>query len=148
SIASGVDGLIHSVVAKIVTHPFVARLWVHGNRIAHTQLVKALSGEKSALSVSNGKVVIGLGPFIDEVKHRLAAHGRNLASKLPPTNPTLPLCSAKYLVRAQSLYRLLATLKWALPLITLVLLAAGIYLARRHRRALVGAGLGVAASML
>ena len=148
SIASGVDGLIHSTVAKIISNPLVARLWVHANRLAHTQLVKALSGQKSALSVSNGKVVIGLGPIIDKVKHRLAAHGLTLVNSLPPINPTFPLFSAKYLVHAQSMYRLLTTLKWALPLLTLILLAAGIYVARRHRRALVGAGLGLAASMI
>src|SRR5215472_6080664 len=148
SIASGVNGLIHTLVAKIVTSQQVARLWVEGNRLAHAQMVKALSGKSSALSVSNGKVVIGLGPFIDKVKHGLAARGVPLVDKLPPINPTFPLFDAKYLVKAQSLYRALTALKWALPLIALIALAAGIYIARRHRRALVGAGLGVAASMV
>jgi hypothetical protein len=148
SIASGVNGLIHTIVSKIVTRPAVARLWVHGNRFAHTQLVKALTGKSSALSVSNGKVVIGLGPVIDRVKHRLAARGLTLVNRLPPINPTFPLFSAKYLVKAQTLYRLLNTLKWVLPILTLVLLGAGIYVAKRHRRALVGAGLGLAGSML
>ena len=148
SIAGAVDGLIHSTVAKIVTNPVVARLWIHVNRAAHAQLVKALSGKKSALTVSNGKVVIGLGPFIDKVKHRLAARGLTLVNSLPPINPTFPLFSAKYLVRARSAYRLLTTLKWLLPVLTIVLLGSGIYVARRHRRALIGAGVGLAASML
>ncbi len=124
------------------------RLWIQGNKAAHTQLVDALAGRKSALSVSNGKVVIGLGPVIGDVKARLAARGLTLVSRLPPINPTFPLFSAKYLVRAQSAYRLLTTLRWVLPLLTLALLAAGVYVARRHRRALIGAGLGLAASML
>jgi len=148
SIASGVDGLIHTVVSKIVTHPFVARIWVQANRIAHTQLVKALSAKSSSLSISNGKVVIGLGPFIDQVKHRLAARGLTIVNSLPPINPTFPLFSAKYLVQARSVYTLLTTLRWVLPILTLALLGLGIYVARRHRRALVGAGLGVALSML
>jgi len=148
SIASGVNGLIHTLVAKIVTSQQVARLWVEGNRLAHAQMVKALSGKSSALSVSNGKVVIGLGPFIDKVKHGLAARGVPLVDKLPPINPTFPLFDAKYLVKAQSLYRALTALKWALPLIALIALAAGVYLARRHRRALIAAGLGVAGSMI
>src|SRR6266702_1957006 len=92
------------------------RLWIQGNKAAHTQLVDALAGRKSALSVSNGKVVIGLGPVIGDVKARLAARGLTLVSRL--------------------------------PLLTLALLAAGVYVARRHRRALIGAGLGLAASML
>jgi hypothetical protein len=110
--------------------------------------VRALSGQSSALTVSNGKVVLGLGPFIDEVKHRLAARGLTLVEKLPPINPTFPLFDAKYLVKARTAYSLLTTLKWALPLTALIALAAGVYVARRHRRALVGAGLGVAGSMV
>ncbi len=148
SIASAVAGLIHRVVTKIVHSPFVARLWVQGNTIAHAQLVRALSGRPSALSVSNGKVVIGLAPFIDRVKRDLAARGLGIVAKLPTINPTFPLFSATYLVRARSLYRLLNILKWGLPIVTLLLLAGGVYVARRHRRALVGAGLGLAVAML
>jgi hypothetical protein len=78
----------------------------------------------------------------------VAARGLTIVTKLPPINPTFPLFSAKYLVQAQSLYRLLTTLKWVLPILTIIFLAAGIYISRRHRRALIGAGLGFAASML
>jgi hypothetical protein len=148
SIASGVNGFIHSVVAKIVASPVVANLWKDGNRIAHTQLVRALSGKSSELTISNGQVVLGLRPFIDQVKHRLAARGLTLVDKLPPINPTFPLFDAKYLVKARTAYSLLTTLKWALPLVTLIALAAGVYVARRHRRALIGAGLGLAGSMV
>ena len=35
-----------------------------------------------------------------------------------------------------------------LPILSLLLIAAGVYIARGHRRALIGAGLGFAASML
>jgi len=148
SIAGAVGGLIHSTVGKIVKSPVVARIWVNVNRAAHAQLVKALSGQKSALSVSNGKVVVGLGPLIDKVKRRLSARGLTLVNSLPSINPTFPLFSAKYLVRARSAYRLLTALRWLLPVLTILLFAGGIYVARRHRRALVGASLGLAASML
>ncbi len=149
TLAGAVNGFIHSTVAKIVASPQMAQLWVRVNRSAHAQVVKALSGQGGgAISVSNGEVVLGLGPFIDQVKADLAARGLTVVRALPPVNPTFTLFSAKYLVRAQTLYRVLNTLKWALPIITLVLLAAGVYVARGHRRALVGAGLGFAASML
>jgi hypothetical protein len=148
SIASGVNGFIHSAVAKIVASPQVEKLWVQGNRRIHQQLVLALEGKKSAITVSNGQVVIGLGPIIDQVKHNLAARGLTIVTKLPPVNPTFPVFSAKYLVKAQSLYRVLKTLRWVLPILALACLAAGIYIARRHRRALIAAGLGLAASML
>ncbi|HEX6932888.1 MAG TPA: hypothetical protein VF162_12140 [Streptosporangiaceae bacterium] len=148
SIASGVAGVIHSTVARIIASDQVRRLWVQSNRRIHQQLVLALSGKKSEITVSNGQVVVGLGPIVDQVKHNLAARGLTIVSKLPPINPTYPLFSAKYLVKAQSLYRVVTALKWILPFLALACLAAGIYVARRHRRALVAAGLGLAASMI
>src|SRR5205814_158086 len=78
----------------------------------------------------------------------LSARGFTLVDKLPPIHPTLALFSAKDLVKAQTLYRLINDLKIVLPILALLLIAAGVYIARRHRRALIGAGLGFAASML
>jgi hypothetical protein len=148
SLASAVAGFVHTQVYKIVTSAAVARLWVQANRIAHAQLVKAVSGRGgSSITVSNGQVSIGLGPFIDAVKEDLSARGFTLVNRIPPVNPTVPLFSTRDLVKAQTGYRLINDLKIVLPILTLVLLAAGVYLARSHRKALIGAGLGLAASM-
>ena len=116
--------------------------------MAHQTLVQALSGSNGAVSVSNGQVTIDLAPFIAIVKQNLAARGFTLVNSLPPIHPTLALFSAKTLVQAQTLYRLINDLKFVLPILSLVLIAAGVYIARGHRRALIGAGLGFAASML
>ncbi len=149
SLASAVGGFIHTQVAKIVASPQVANLWVQVNRRAHAQVVKALSGEgNGSITISNGQVVLNLGPFIDVVKKDLAGRGFSIVNSIPAVNPTFPLFSAKELVKAQSGYRALNDLKIVLPILSLVLLAAGIYIARSHRRALIGAGLGFAASML
>ena len=149
ALASSVDGFIHGQVAKIVASPQVARLWVQVNETAHAQLVKALSGQGgSAVTVSNGQVVLDLAPFIDIVKSDLSARGFTLVNKIPAIHPTLALFSAKYLVKAQTGYRLLNDLKIVLPILTIVLLGLGVYVAPGHRRALIGAGLGFALSML
>ena len=149
SVASAVTGFIHSAVHKIVTSPRFARAWVQLNLIAHRQLVKALSGQGGgAVSVSNGQVVIDLAPFIAVVKADLAARGFTLVNSLPVIHPTFALFSARELVKAQTGYRLANNLKIVLPILALLLLGAGVYVARGHRRALIGAGLGFAASML
>jgi uncharacterized membrane protein SirB2 len=148
-LASAVYGFIHTQVAKIVASPQVANLWLQVNRQVHAQLVKALSGQSNgAVTISNNQVVLNLGPFINVVKRDLANRGFTIITRLPNINPTLALFSAKYLVKAQQGYRLLNDLKWALPILTLVLLGLGVYIARSHRRALIGAGLGLAASMV
>jgi hypothetical protein len=48
-----------------------------------------------------------------------AAHGLTVARKIPTINPTFTLFSSKYLVKAQSGYRLINDLKIALPLLAL-----------------------------
>jgi len=151
SLASAVFGFIHGQVAKIVKSQQVATLWVNLNRRVHGTLVKVLSGQagnNAAITTSNGKVVLNLGPIINVVKTKLAAKGLGIVSAIPYINPQFALFNDKYLVQAQSGYRLLNDLKIVLPIVTLLLLGAGIYLARGHRRATIGAGLGLAASML
>jgi hypothetical protein len=149
SISGAVTGFIHGQVHKIVQSPQFARIWVQANTRVHQQLVKALSGQGGgAVSVSNGQVVLSLGPFINLVKQDLVKRGFTLVNNLPAINPTLSLFSAKYLVKAQSGYRLINDLKIVLPILALLLMAIGVYVARSHRRALIGVGLGLAASML
>jgi len=148
-IASAVTGFIHSTVHSVVTSPAAAKIWVQVNTVAHQAVVKVLSGQgNGAISTSNGQITLNLGPFIAEVKQDLIQHGFSLASNIPPVSPTLALFQAKDLGKAQAAYRLITTLKIVLPILALVLLAAGVYVARGRRRALIGAALGVAGAML
>jgi len=140
-IASGVNGFIHGQIGKFVASPRGARLWTQANRSLHTQMVKVLSGQSgSAITVVNGQAALNLGPFIDQAKKNLAAKGLTVVSKIPHVNPTFPLFPSKYLTRARSAYQLLTTLKIVLPIAVLIFLGMGIYVARSHRRALIGAG--------
>jgi hypothetical protein len=148
-IASSVTGFIHSTVHRVISGPRVAKLWVQVNTVAHQAVVKVLSGEgNGAVSTSNGQIVLNLGPFITVVKQDLVDHGFALASNIPPISPTVALFQAKDLGKAQAGYRLIKTLKIVLPILALVLLAAGVWVARGRRRALIGAALGLAGSML
>jgi hypothetical protein len=148
-IASAVAGFIHTQVHKIVTSPQFANVWIQVNTVAHQQVVQVLSGQGGgAISTSNGQVVLDLGPFINIVKQDLVKRGFTLVNKLPPIHPSFVLFQSKNLVKAQSGYRLINDLKIVLPILTLLLLGLGVYVARGHRRALIGAGLGLAASML
>jgi hypothetical protein len=148
-IASSVTGFIHSTVHRIISGPRAAKIWVQANTVAHQAVVKVLSGEgNGAVSTKNGQIVLNLGPFITVVKQDLVDHGFALASNIPPISPTVALFQANDLGKAQAGYRLIKTLKIVLPILALVLLAAGVYVARGRRRALIGAALGLAGSML
>jgi hypothetical protein len=148
ALSSAVAGYIHTQVHKLVTSARFAQTWIEVNTVAHQNLVNALSGKPGALAVSNGYVTIDLAPFINIVKGAIAARGFTLINSLPNIHPTLKLFSARQLVKAQTTYRAINDLKIVLPILALLLIALGVYLARGHRRALVGAGLGFAASMV
>jgi hypothetical protein len=148
-IASSVNGFIYSAVHTAISSQAMATAWVQVNTIAHQAVVTVLSGQgNGAISTSNGQIVLNLGPFIAVAKQDLVAKGFSLASSIPPVTPTLALFQAQDLGKAQTLYRLVTTLRWVLPVLALILLAAGVYVARGRRRALIAAGLGVAAAML
>ena len=148
-ITSAVTGFVHSTVHTIIASQAMATAWVQVNTVAHSAVVKLLSGQGNGpITTSNGQIVLNLGPLIAVAKQDLVAHGFKLASNIPPVTPTLALFQAKDLGKAQALYRLITTLKIVLPILALVLLAAGVFTARGRRRALIVVGLGVAASMV
>jgi hypothetical protein len=148
-IANGVNGFIATTVSRVVASPAMATVWVQANRAAHASVVKVLSGEgNGAVAEQNGQVVLQLGPLIAQVKQRLIARGLTVAEKIPTVNATFPLFEAPNLAKAQQGYRLINTLKWVLPFLALALMAAGIFVSRGRRRGLLGAALGLSASML
>jgi hypothetical protein len=148
-IASGVESFTRSQVAKVVESDAFADAWVQANRAAHAELVKALTGEGGgAVTVENDTVSINMAAFIQTVKARLVDAGFSIAARIPEVNASFVLFQSADITRARSAFNLLDTLGIWLPVLALVLLAIGVYVARDHRRALVGAALGVAVSMV
>ena len=148
-IANGVQSFTRSQVGKIVESDAFADAWVQANRVAHAELVKALTGEGGgAVTVENDTVSLNLSAFIQTVKQRLVESGFTLAARIPEVNASFVLFQSADITRARKVFNLLDTLGVWLPIITLVLLVVGVYVAKDHRRALVGAALGVAVGMV
>ncbi len=148
-IANGVEGFVRTQVGKVVQSQQFADAWVAANRTAHEQMVKALTGEGGgAVTVENGTVSIQTATIIATVKQQMIDAGFSLASRIPNVNASFVVFQSADLVKVQRAFNLLNTLGVWLPIVALVLIALGVYVARDHRRALVGAGLGVAAGMV
>jgi hypothetical protein len=112
-------------------------------------LVKALTGEGGgAVTVEGDTVTLNLAPFIQTVKQRLVAQGFTLAERIPQVDKSFVLFQSEDITRAQRAFSLLNTLGVWLPVIALILIGIGVYVAKDHRRALIGTGLGVAAGMV
>jgi hypothetical protein len=148
-IANGVQSFTRTQVGRVVESPAFADAWLQANRLAHEELVKALTGQGGgAITVENDTVSINLAAFIQTVKQQLIAAGFTLAERIPQVNASFVLFQSKDITRARSAFNLLTTLGTWLPVIALLLIGLGVYVARDHRRALIGAGLGVAVAML
>ena len=148
-VANGVESFTHSQVGKITSSAAFAGAWVQANRLAHEALVKAMTGKGGgAVTIQNDTVTLDLGPLIHTVKQQLVASGFGLAAKIPETNASFVLFESSAITKAQSGFNLLNTLGIWLPIIALVLIVLGVYVAKSHRRMLVGACLGVAAGMI
>jgi hypothetical protein len=148
-IASGVQSFTRSQVAKVVQSDAFADAWVQANRAAHNELVKALTGEGGgAVTVENDTVSINMAAFIQTVKARLVDAGFSVAARIPDVNATFVLFQSKDVTRLRTGFNLLNTLGVWLPVVAIVLLVLGVYVAKDHRRATVGAAVGVAVSMV
>ncbi|MGH2814988.1 MAG: DUF3488 domain-containing protein, partial [Actinomycetota bacterium] len=148
-IASGVQSFTRSQVGKIVESDAFADAWVQANRVAHQELVKALTGEGGgSVTVENDTVTLNMAAFIETVKQRLVESGFSVAARIPTVNASFVLFQSEDITRVRSGFNLLNTLGVWLPVIVIVLLVLGVYVAKDHRRALVGAALGVAVSMV
>lgn len=147
-ISEGVDGFVHDKTLQVVQSPAFAKVWTDANRAAHQQIDKVLSGDGSKVLQTQGDTItVDLGPVVQLVKQQLVAAGLNVANAIPDVHPTFVIAQSDALVKAQRGYKLLNALGWIAPILALVLLAAGVFVARSRHRALIGAGLGVAVAM-
>jgi hypothetical protein len=148
-ITNGVQSFAREQIGKIVASDAFANAWVQANRTAHAELVKALTGEGGgAVTVENDTVSVNLAAFIQTVKAQLVASGFTLAERIPEVNASFVLFQSKDVTRVRAGFNLLNTLGVWLPVLAIVLLVLGVYVAKDHRRALVGAAVGVAVSMV
>ncbi|MGB3438416.1 MAG: hypothetical protein WBA97_06640 [Actinophytocola sp.] len=147
-LASSVREFVRSRVAELFASEQFAQAWDRTIRVAHEQADAVLSGSASSVAIRGDQVTLDLAPFIAVAKQQLVDAGLTAANRVPDVHPTIAIADADTLVKAQSAYTALDRLAAWLPWISVALIALGVYLARGHRRALVGAGLGFAAGML
>jgi hypothetical protein len=148
-ITSGLESLTNQIALRFVQSSQFQKLWVTANRASHKQMVALLTGStEGALQSSNGEVTVNLTQVERQVKKQLTGRGLTIFNKVPTIHgPTLVLLRSTQLAQAQRLTRALNRLAVLLPIVTLLLFAAAIALARNRRRGVVRAAGGLALSM-
>ncbi|MEU9130520.1 hypothetical protein AB0D08_20880 [Kitasatospora sp. NPDC048540] len=148
-ITSGLTQLVSNTVSKVVTSDQFATLWVDANRAVHSTLDKALTGKGGgAVSLENNQVAIDIGPFVAKVKDQLVSSGFGPAAKIPEVHTSFVVYQSNDIGKFKTYFRLLEIMGTWLPVIAVLVAAAGVFTAVNRRRGLIGAALGVAVAML
>ncbi|MFF0382957.1 hypothetical protein [Streptomyces sp. NPDC004286] len=149
SLEDAVSGFVRDKTREVVTSETFARFWTDANRRLHTTVDKALTGSGGgAVRIEGDAVTVDLAPVIEQVKSRLVDAGLKPAAKIPDVHTDFTVLRTEKVADLQSWFRLLQLAGVWLPVIAALLLAAGVLLAVRRRRALVTAALGFAVTAL
>jgi hypothetical protein len=148
--AEGLTSLLDQTVNRVVTSEAFEDVWAAALRASHTQFIAALQGDPdAALAIGDdGSLSVQLGPIIEEVKQRLADRGVDFASAIPVIERSVVIAKVDSLVLVQTMYALAVAVGTWLPVLVLVLLAAGVLVAKRRSAALVWTAGGLALAML
>ncbi|MFZ3567431.1 hypothetical protein ACOKM5_10760 [Streptomyces sp. BH097] len=148
SLEDAVRSFVQDKAQGVVASDAFENIWKQTNRTAHGALDKALTGSGGgAVKLEGGDTVtLDLGPVVEQVKQRLVDSGLTVAAKIPEVHTDLTLVTNDNIGKAKTYMRLLQVMGNWLPLLALVLVAAGVLVSVRRRRSLVAAALAVAVS--
>jgi hypothetical protein len=148
---STLDPMVRASTRTVVDSDGFPAFWRQANADAHRQFL-AIVHEKHPDVVSDGWVIIDLGPLLDQVLADLV-HQVPLLSQvdLPPSSLPVPVVRESRLQQARGAYLVLDALAFWLPLAWLGLVAIAVLAARGVRgrlRTAGAAGIGVAVGAL
>lgn len=123
------------------------RGWTAANASAHSALVGLLDGSADPALARTQAVAVRVDSVLDTVRDRLTAAGATWADRIPSVPTALPLVDPTLLDRAQGWYSALDVLGIALPVVALLLLAAGVAVSRSRWTTTLAAAAGVFAAL-
>lgn len=147
---SGVKGLISTAVTDFVRSDAFAAIWEDALTITHTQLVSTATGQTdAAITVGqNQEINLQLGPIIQAVKEELVADGFALADRVPAIDRSIIIAESSSIGIYLAIYQIVVAVGIWLPWVSLLLLAAGVFVARRRALALAWASSALLLSMV
>lgn len=140
---AGLRQASYQIVDRALEQPVFQQLFKLSLEQSHQTLVQVLEGGGDRVSTEGGEVVLELRPIIVETADRIGL-GQQVADNLPADAGSIVILKSDELDTAQSVFQLLKTLAWVLPLLTLVAFGVAVWLAGERRRAVRGIGVVLA----
>lgn len=136
--AQGVQTLIGDVVRQVVASPAFAEIWERSLRVTHERAVAVIQGDPAAALqlAEDGTLSLQLDVLAVSVKEELSARGIAIADLIPQVDREIPILQADALVLVRTVYTTAVAAGYWLPWVVLLLLVAGVAIARRPVHAL------------
>jgi len=151
-IAAGAGTLVHEATTRLLRSDQFETLWVEANRTGHEGLVAVLTGRKGdVVNTENGKVVISLGPLVQEVLKRVDAQfGTDISSRIPAAKIDIKytLIDSPQLAKLQNQVRWLDRFSYFTVVLALACFVGAVFASSERRKGVLRVGVGVAVSML
>ncbi|MFK0158234.1 hypothetical protein ACIQVK_39985 [Streptomyces sp. NPDC090493] len=145
ALEGAVRSFVHDKAREVAASGAFRTVWTDANRKIHSSLDKALTGSGGgAVQLTNDSVTLDIGPVVGQVKQRLVDAGLTPAEHIPAVHTDFTLARSDQVGKVKTYVRLLQLAGNWLPVLAVLLVAAGVLLAVRRRRALVTGCLAVA----
>ena len=153
TLATGLDGFVEAAASRFTASSAFHTIWVDANRAAHRILVAVLTGERDAVTLSDGRLTVDLGDALRELQTRLVDDGLTIAGQVDLSGVDRQIvladgASVEAIEDARGLLGNLQDLVWALAALTILAAAASVLVAPRRGRAVVRLGVGLAVGVV
>lgn len=117
---------------KVLETSAMQSAWEDANRVAHEQLLAVIENKKEAVSTSEGDVKLNVGSLITNLADQIGI-GKTVAEKLPADAGQIEILHSDELKTAQNIVVAIKGLALILSVLTFLIFALAIYLARGGR---------------
>jgi hypothetical protein len=146
-ITGAIEQSVREAATKVAQSPQFYDAWAQMNRSVHKGFIAAISDRRGAVvQKSGGTVTLDVGVLVDRVKRGLAEKGLGFVDRvnIPVAKRKVVLFDSPAIARLGSAVRFLNASASVLPLVALLLLAAGVALAPDRPRAVLWLGGSIA----
>ncbi|MBK3624492.1 hypothetical protein JHN59_06475 [Streptomyces sp. MBT49] len=142
SLENAVRSFVHDKAQAVVASDAFQTIWTDANRRIHSAVDKALTGSGGgAVKIENDTVTLDLAPVVDQVKQRLVDSGMTVAGKIPEIHTDFTVVESQDIGKVKTYFRVLQLVGFWLPVISVLLVAAGVLVSAHRRRVLIVAAL-------
>jgi hypothetical protein len=150
-IVAEVHTYVYGLALKVFESPKFGQLWDTLNRHTHDAVIDVLTGKKTPLAQKlekGGGIVVNVTPALNNLIDQANAKGVTLFNPLKPiltkgNSLGVSVISKSQVSKFTGLFNAIVTLKWAVPVVALVLAVLGVLIAVDHRKTLLRMAIGI-----